>query len=73
MIITIEKGIAPPSGVAYDDTLRAMEVNDSFAIPASYAPNVRQAIHRAHKRPKSTAKFVSRKIDGGRIRVWRIA
>ena len=71
MTIEIEKGIEIPSSKTRPngpaDLLRKLEVGDSFLYPLEK----RESINSMSLRLKPH-KFITRKIDDIRIRVWRV-
>ena len=82
--ITIEKGVALPKtnfgGMKwrYEDTLRGMDVGDSFAIdlPAENAKQAQSSLRGILSRysKKLGHKYATRKVDNGAtMRVWRTA
>lgn len=82
--ITIEKGVALPetnfggTKWQYEDTFRAMDVGDSFAIdlPEEKVKQSQAALRSILSRysKKLDHKYATRKVDNGAtMRVWRTA
>jgi hypothetical protein len=67
----IEKNIPVPSKASLYP-FRQMEIGDSFLVPADAITRARSALT-AFRSANDNFKFATRTLDGGALRIWRVA